>query len=111
MHIFNKHDMTQHDFRAEQSFASATDASATPADISPLDKLDAMLTAGDAPEASAAPAQAAPAIDIADNGFAKLGLDAAILRALSFATRPAIRPWRTRYLPSSAPRLCPPDVP
>ncbi|MCY0856030.1 DEAD/DEAH box helicase [Cupriavidus sp. D39] len=75
--------MTQHDIRAEQDFASAADASieaaaiATPAiqERSPLDKLDAILS----PEAAVAPA--AVAID-AENGFAKLGLEEAILRAL-----------------------------
>ncbi|WER44990.1 DEAD/DEAH box helicase [Cupriavidus sp. WKF15] len=65
--------MTQHDTRAEQAIASATDASITSAAQSPLDKLDAMLNG---PEETTS-------ADAAENGFAALGLDAAILRALS----------------------------
>lgn len=65
--------MTQHDIRAEQAIASATDASITSAAQSPLDKLDAMLNG---PEETTS-------ADAVENGFAALGLDAAILRALS----------------------------
>ncbi|CAG9174837.1 ATP-dependent RNA helicase RhlE [Cupriavidus laharis] len=65
--------MTQHDIRAEQAIASATDASITSAAQSPLDKLDAMLNGPEEVTGAAA----------AENGFATLGLDAAILRALS----------------------------
>ena len=66
--------MTQHDIRAEQAIASATDASITSADQSPLDKLDAMLNG---------PEETTTRADAVENGFAALGLDAAILRALS----------------------------
>jgi len=95
--------MTQHDFRAEQSFASATDASATPAAISPLDKLDAMLNGNDAPAASATPAaeaaDAAPA-EAVENGFVKLGLDEAILRALSEANYNQPTPVQAQAIPA-----------
>ncbi|QYY32491.1 MULTISPECIES: DEAD/DEAH box helicase [Cupriavidus] len=67
--------MTQHDTRAEQAIASATDASITSAVQSPLDKLDAMLNPAQVTETVAA--------EEVTNGFATLGLDAAILRALS----------------------------
>jgi len=66
--------MTQHDNRAEQAIASAADASITSAAQSPLDKLDAMLNDTQVNESAA---------QSAANGFAALGLDAAILRALS----------------------------
>jgi len=85
--------MTQHeDFRAEQPFASAADATATPAAaVSPLDKLDAMLNA------DAAPAAAQPA---SENGFAKLGLDEAILRALAEANYNNPTPVQAQAIPS-----------
>ncbi|MBV8271399.1 MAG: DEAD/DEAH box helicase, partial [Cupriavidus sp.] len=92
--------MTQHDLRAEQPFASATDASATPAAaVSPLDKLDAILN-GDAdvaPVASAAPAAAAEA---SESGFANLGLDAAILRALAEANYNNPTPVQAQAIPA-----------
>jgi superfamily II DNA/RNA helicase len=82
--------MTQHDFRAEQPFASATDAFATPAAAaSPLDKLDAMLNA-----------DAAPAVEASENGFAKLGLDAAILRALAEANYNTPTPVQAQAIPA-----------
>ncbi|MGE6497209.1 DEAD/DEAH box helicase [Cupriavidus metallidurans] len=82
--------MTQHDFRAEQPIASATDAFATPADTaSPLDKLDAMLNA-----------DAAPAVEASENGFAKLGLDAAILRALAEANYNTPTPVQAQAIPA-----------
>jgi len=71
--------MTQHDFRAEQAIASADDAIATP---SPLDKLDAMLN-GAQDDAQDGGAQADGAQAEAQSGFATLGLDPAILRALA----------------------------
>ena len=82
--------MTQHDFRAEQPIASATDAFATPADTaSPLDKLDAMLNA-----------DAAPAVEASENGFAKLGLDPAILRALAEANYNTPTPVQAQAIPA-----------
>ena len=82
--------MTQHDFRAEQPIASATDAFATPADTaSPLDKLDAMLNA-----------DAAPAVEASENGFAKLGLDPAILRALDEANYNTPTPVQAQAIPA-----------
>ncbi|PWK38110.1 DEAD/DEAH box helicase [Cupriavidus plantarum] len=97
--------MTQHDFRAEQAIASADTAIspisqdttvAAPAVIaeSPLDKLDAMLN-GDAP---AAGEQAAP--QAVANGFATLGLDAAILRALSDASYNTPTPVQAQAIPA-----------
>lgn len=84
--------MTQHeDFRAEQPFASATDASATPAAaVSPLDKLDALLNADAEPAAAEA----------SENGFAKLGLDAAILRALAEANYNNPTPVQAQAIPA-----------
>ncbi|GAA0844556.1 MAG: ATP-dependent helicase [Cupriavidus sp.] len=86
--------MTQHEeFRAEQPFASATDATATTAAaVSPLDKLDALLHADEAPAAAAAPAP--------ENGFAKLGLDAAILRALAEANYNTPTPVQAQAIPA-----------
>ncbi|WP_019451304.1 DEAD/DEAH box helicase [Cupriavidus sp. BIS7] len=87
--------MTQHDFRAEQPFASATDASiSSAAEVSPLDKLDAMLNAD---TASAAPAAAAEA---SENGFTKLGLDPAILRALAEANYNNPTPVQAQAIPA-----------
>ncbi|WP_420997008.1 DEAD/DEAH box helicase [Cupriavidus sp. 30B13] len=93
--------MTQHDIRAEHDFASAADVSteaaaiATPAiqEPSPLDKLDAMLS----PEAAVTPA--APAV-AADNGFAKLGLDEAILRALAELNYTTPTPVQAQAIPA-----------
>ena len=80
--------MTQHDTRAEQAFASAADASITSAAVSPLDKLDAMLN----------PAQEAEAPAV-ENGFAALGLDAAILRALAEANYNQPTPVQAQAIP------------
>ncbi|SDO67039.1 Superfamily II DNA and RNA helicase [Ralstonia sp. 25mfcol4.1] len=86
--------MTQHeDFRAEQPFASAADTTATPAAaVSPLDKLDAMLNADAAP--------AAQASDAPESGFAKLGLDPAILRALAEANYNNPTPVQAQAIPA-----------
>lgn len=86
--------MTQHeDFRAEQPFASAADTTATPAAaVSPLDKLDAMLNADAAP--------AAQASDAPESGFANLGLDAAILRALAEANYNNPTPVQAQAIPA-----------
>ncbi|MGO4325472.1 DEAD/DEAH box helicase [Cupriavidus sp. 2TAF22] len=92
--------MTQHDIRAEQDFASAADASteaaiiATPAaqEPSPLEKIDAMLNP------AAEPAAAAPVA--ADNGFAKLGLDEAILRALAELNYTTPTPVQAQAIPA-----------
>ncbi|KWR81860.1 DEAD/DEAH box helicase [Cupriavidus sp. IDO] len=82
--------MTQHDTRAEQAIASATDASITSAAAqSPLDKLDAMLNSEAATEAVAA-----------ENGFATLGLDAAILRALSELNYNVPTPVQAQAIPA-----------
>ncbi|PZX22723.1 modular protein:DEAD/DEAH box helicase (N-terminal); ATP-DEPENDENT RNA HELICASE (C-terminal)(rhlE-like) [Cupriavidus phytorum] len=90
MHLFDHSDMTQHDIRAEQAIASATDASITSdAAQSPLDKLDALLN----PSA----AVAAPAVD---SGFAALGLDAAILRALSDLNYNSPTPVQAQAIPA-----------
>ncbi|MCA3185462.1 MULTISPECIES: DEAD/DEAH box helicase [unclassified Cupriavidus] len=88
--------MTQHeDFRAEQPFASADDANATPAAaVSPLDKLDAMLNADAAPAAQASETPAA------ESGFANLGLDAAILRALAEANYNNPTPVQAQAIPA-----------
>ncbi len=83
MHIFNKHDMTQRDLRAGQPLPPPPTHQPRPPPSSPLDKLDAMLTGADTPCSTRRAAQAAQPAAIAENGFAKLGLDAAILRALS----------------------------
>ncbi len=83
--------MTQHDLRAEQPFASATDASTTPAaTMSPLDKLDAMLN----------PSQDVPAEASAENGFAALGLDTAILRALTELNYNSPTPVQAQAIPA-----------
>ncbi|WP_434033522.1 DEAD/DEAH box helicase [Cupriavidus sp. a3] len=91
--------MTQHDIRAEQAIASATDASITSdaAQIieSPLDKLDAMLNGSPAAEAQAATETAAT-----ESGFAKLGLDAAILRALSELNYNTPTPVQAQAIPA-----------
>ncbi|WP_116295752.1 DEAD/DEAH box helicase [Cupriavidus taiwanensis] len=82
--------MTQHDIRAEQAIASATDASITSdAAQSPLDKLDALL--------NPSPAVAAPAVE---SGFAALGLDAAILRALSDLNYNSPTPVQAQAIPA-----------
>nr|WP_116331031.1 DEAD/DEAH box helicase [Cupriavidus taiwanensis] len=82
--------MTQHDIRAEQAIASATDASITSdAAQSPLDKLDALL--------NSSPAVAAPAVE---SGFAALGLDAAILRALSDLNYNSPTPVQAQAIPA-----------
>lgn len=99
MHLFDHYDMTQHDIRAEQAIASATDASITSdaAQIieSPLDKLDAMLNGSQAAEAQAATETAAT-----ESGFAKLGLDAAILRALSELNYNTPTPVQAQAIPA-----------
>ncbi len=99
MHLFDHYDMTQHDIRAEQAIASATDASITSdaAQIieSPLDKLDAMLNGSPAAEAQAATETAAT-----ESGFAKLGLDAAILRALSELNYNTPTPVQAQAIPA-----------
>ena len=83
--------MTQHDIRAEQAIASATDASITSdAAQSPLDKLDALLNPSPAVEE-------APAVE---SGFAKLGLDAAILRALSELNYNTPTPVQAQAIPA-----------
>ncbi|MFJ4288874.1 DEAD/DEAH box helicase [Cupriavidus sp. NPDC089707] len=91
--------MTQHDIRAEQAIASATDASITSdaAQIieSPLDKLDAMLNGSPAAEA-----QAATETPATESGFAKLGLDAAILRALSELNYNTPTPVQAQAIPA-----------
>ncbi|WP_439683094.1 DEAD/DEAH box helicase [Cupriavidus oxalaticus] len=91
--------MTQHDIRAEQAIASATDASITSdaAQIieSPLDKLDAMLNGNPAAEAAAA-TETTPT----ESGFAKLGLDAAILRALSELNYNTPTPVQAQAIPA-----------
>ncbi|QBY53866.1 DEAD/DEAH box helicase [Cupriavidus oxalaticus] len=91
--------MTQHDIRAEQAIASATDASITSdaAQIieSPLDKLDAMLNGSPAAEAQAATETAAT-----ESGFARLGLDAAILRALSELNYNTPTPVQAQAIPA-----------
>ncbi|SOZ98286.1 modular protein:DEAD/DEAH box helicase (N-terminal); ATP-DEPENDENT RNA HELICASE (C-terminal)(rhlE-like) [Cupriavidus taiwanensis] len=90
MHLFDHSDMTQHDIRAEQAIASATDASITSdAAQSPLDKLDALL--------NPSPAVAAPAVE---SGFAALGLDAAILRALSDLNYNSPTPVQAQAIPA-----------
>ncbi|SPA37882.1 modular protein:DEAD/DEAH box helicase (N-terminal); ATP-DEPENDENT RNA HELICASE (C-terminal)(rhlE-like) [Cupriavidus taiwanensis] len=90
MHLFDHSDMTQHDIRAEQAIASATDASITSdAAQSPLDKLDALL--------NPSPAVAAPAVE---SGFAALGLDAAILRALSELNYNTPTPVQAQAIPA-----------
>jgi len=81
--------MTQHDTRAEQAFASAADASITSAAVSPLDKLDAMLN----------PAQEEAEAPAVENGFAALGLDAAILRALAEANYNQPTPVQAQAIP------------
>ncbi|AQV95089.1 RNA helicase [Cupriavidus necator] len=82
--------MTQHDIRAEQAIASATDASITSdAAQSPLDKLDALL--------NPSPAVEAPAVE---SGFATLGLDAAILRALSELNYNTPTPVQAQAIPA-----------
>ncbi|UDM51413.1 DEAD/DEAH box helicase [Cupriavidus sp. MP-37] len=82
--------MTQHDIRAEQAIASATDASITSdAALSPLDKLDALL--------NPSPAVEAPAVE---SGFATLGLDAAILRALSELNYNTPTPVQAQAIPA-----------
>ncbi|WP_342052912.1 MULTISPECIES: DEAD/DEAH box helicase [unclassified Cupriavidus] len=97
--------MTQHDFRAEQDIASADTTISTisqdtaAATQSPLDKLDAMLN-GDAPVAGEQAAPAADATDAAPNGFALLGLDAAILRALSDANYNTPTPVQAQAIPA-----------
>ncbi|CAG9169037.1 DEAD/DEAH box helicase [Cupriavidus pampae] len=97
--------MTQHEFRAEQAIASADtpisqDSIATQ---SPLDKLDAMLN-GDAPATGEIQAQAGTtegtANDGTPNGFALLGLDAAILRALSDANYNTPTPVQAQAIPA-----------
>lgn len=99
MHLFDHYDMTQHDIRAEQAIASATDASITSdaAQIieSPLDKLDAMLNGSPAAEAQAATETAAT-----ESGFARLGLDAAILRALSELNYNTPTPVQAQAIPA-----------
>ena len=83
--------MTQHDIRAEQAIASATDASITSdAAQSPLDKLDALLNPSPAVEE-------APAVE---SGFATLGLDAAILRALSELNYNTPTPVQAQAIPA-----------
>ncbi|WP_354684145.1 DEAD/DEAH box helicase [Cupriavidus necator] len=88
--------MTQHDIRAEQAIASATDASITSDAAqntqSPLDKLDAML--------NSAPAIEAPAAIQTESGFATLGLDAAILRALSELNYNTPTPVQAQAIPA-----------
>ncbi|WP_427310545.1 DEAD/DEAH box helicase [Cupriavidus sp. H39] len=82
--------MTQHDIRAEQAIASATDASITSdAAQSPLDKLDALL--------NPSPAVEAPAVE---SGFAALGLDPAILRALSELNYNTPTPVQAQAIPA-----------
>nr|WP_116337486.1 DEAD/DEAH box helicase [Cupriavidus taiwanensis] len=82
--------MTQHDIRAEQAIASATDASITSdAAQSPLDKLDALL--------NPSPAVEAPAVA---SGFATLGLDPAILRALSELNYNTPTPVQAQAIPA-----------
>ncbi|WP_432257743.1 DEAD/DEAH box helicase [Cupriavidus sp. TMH.W2] len=82
--------MTQHDIRAEQAIASATDASITSdAAQSPLDKLDALL--------NPSPAVEAPAVE---SGFATLGLDPAILRALSELNYNTPTPVQAQAIPA-----------
>ncbi|AGW91386.1 RNA helicase [Ralstonia pickettii DTP0602] len=97
MHLLDHYDMTQHDIRAEQAIASATDASITSdaAQIieSPLDKLDAMLNGSPAAEAPAATIQT-------ESGFATLGLDAAILRALSELNYNTPTPVQAQAIPA-----------
>ncbi|ALD89896.1 Superfamily II DNA and RNA helicase [Cupriavidus gilardii CR3] len=83
------YDMTQHEFRAEQPFASANDISNTNAP-SPLDRLQAILEPQDAPEAAASAA----------DGFAALGLDAAILRALAEANYTTPTPVQAQAIPA-----------
>ncbi len=91
MHLFDHSDMTQHDIRAEQAIASATDASITSdAAQSPLDKLDALLNPSPAVEE-------APAVE---SGFATLGLDAAILRALSELNYNTPTPVQAQAIPA-----------
>ncbi|MCY1256408.1 ATP-dependent RNA helicase RhlE [compost metagenome] len=91
MHLFDHSDMTQHDIRAEQAIASATDASITfDAAQSPLDKLDALLNPSPAVEE-------APAVE---SGFATLGLDAAILRALSELNYNTPTPVQAQAIPA-----------
>ncbi|SOY47847.1 modular protein:DEAD/DEAH box helicase (N-terminal); ATP-DEPENDENT RNA HELICASE (C-terminal)(rhlE-like) [Cupriavidus taiwanensis] len=90
MHLFDHSDMTQHDIRAEQAIASATDASITSdAAQSPLDKLDALL--------NPSPAVEAPAVA---SGFATLGLDPAILRALSELNYNTPTPVQAQAIPA-----------
>ncbi|AOY93280.1 RNA helicase [Cupriavidus sp. USMAA2-4] len=81
--------MTQHDTRAEQAIAPAADAIAT---SSPLDKLDAMLN-GEHDGAAAA-------TETELSGFASLGLDAAILRALADQNYTSPTPVQAQAIPA-----------
>ncbi|CAG9178460.1 DEAD/DEAH box helicase [Cupriavidus respiraculi] len=84
--------MTQHELRAEQPFASADNASNIPA-ASPLDRLDAMLNPQDA--------IAAPAVEaVGNNAFAELGLDAAIVRALTEQNYTVPTPVQAQAIPA-----------
>ncbi|MBY4896425.1 DEAD/DEAH box helicase [Cupriavidus sp. AU9028] len=79
--------MTQHDIRAEQAIASANDVINQSA-ISPLDRLQAVLEPVESDAASSA------------DGFAALGLDAAILRALAEANYTTPTPVQAQAIPA-----------
>lgn len=79
--------MTQHDFRAEPAIGFAQDASQN--QTSPLDRLQAMLEPADTPEVAAA-----------SDGFAALGLDAAILRALQEQNYTSPTPVQAQAIPA-----------
>ncbi|MGY8523935.1 DEAD/DEAH box helicase [Paracidovorax citrulli] len=83
--------MTQHDIRAEQAIASANDV-INSSDISPLDRLQAALEPADDDTGMAATASA--------DGFAALGLDAAILRALAEASYTNPTPVQAQAIPA-----------
>ncbi|TWG89177.1 superfamily II DNA/RNA helicase [Cupriavidus gilardii J11] len=77
--------MTQHDIRAEQAIASAQDVF-HPQTVSPLDRLQAIIEPQEAPATS--------------DGFAALGLDAAILRALAEANYSTPTPVQAQAIPA-----------
>lgn len=103
--------MTQHEQRAETHLASAEQSFEQPATLvqSPLEKLDALLspeTAATATEtatvsetATAAAPVAAP-VAAQDNGFALLGLDEPILRALSELNYTTPTPVQSKAIPA-----------